>query len=351
MRIVNPGRGWRRVLAGVSMNVGCCVPRCLAAGSMALMVFTSFADRLCGVSVDWRHVSPYRVCDYVNRASRPQLAALWADLGVPDGDFLCSDSAPCSAVTQVLRPKAGSIQYVVVRVRQNDFDPPFRYLLYSRGTPGDRWRLHGNVDFDFADTDTCYAPIPAIQRLGGKECLVFRYPRICRCTGCSVTAEQWLEIGDLRLSRFLTINTEGRDFACSDSDPGWEWKQKVLGIERIEHEETLKTIFTIFFFKECGGGVPFSKVTAHATFAREVGTEFTLQANLSDPGYKELLTLTASPSIERNGILLKYAIASLEKAARGSDPRMRQWLFRFLSRCADSPEKAALERLLIGPPE
>jgi hypothetical protein len=327
------------------MNVNCRVLTSLAVGGTALFVLGSFGGSLYGDVGKWGRVSPYHVCDYVNRADRPDLAALWASLAVPQGDFLCNDSSPCSAITYLLRNQRDSIQYAVIRLRINQFDPPFRYLLYSRSAHGDSWRFRGNVDFGFDDTDNCYAPKPAIRSGAGRNWLVFRYPRLCRGTGCAMTQEQWIDIGDSRLQKAQIVNVEGHDFAGYDFDPAWEWKEEVLGIERSGELETLRTRLTIFFFKGCKGGVPFAQRIARATFIRQ-NAEFSLQPDLSDPDYNDLLKLTNYPSVERDEVLLKYVMPSLQQMAAGSNRLDRQWLLEFLSRCANSSEKAALMNLL-----
>ncbi len=248
-----------------------------------------------------------------------------------------------------MRSPKGTAEYVVVRLRINQFDPPYRFLLYSRSAPRLRWRFRGSVDFGFEDTDTCYPPEPTIHEMGSEQWLVLRYPRVCRCTGCYNVQEQWLQMRESQLRKVHVINKEGRDFSGFDYDPAWEWKEELLKVGMSGSTETLQTKFTVYFFKTCRGGTPLAVRTAHAIFTREPGAEFTFEPSLSDADYKDLVALTNFPgieSIERNEVLLKYAMDSLERAARKPGPGDRQWLSDFLSRCGESPETVRLTRLL-----
>ena len=292
--------------------------------------------------------SPGGVAGYVNQSGRSDLTSLWRSLNLSQGNFSCGSNspAPCTATIQVLNASTGSDHYSIVRLQVSQFDPPFRYLLYSRSATAGGWRLRGSIDFTEEDTDNSYPPVPSIRYLGQKQWLVFEYPKVCRGTGVSGTQRQWFEMGDSHLTRMFVIHTQGRDFAGTVSDPAWDWQEELLGIERRGNTETLRTRVTVRFFKSCfGGGRPMAVTTAEAVFTRTPGSEFRFDTRLSDVTANGLIELTQFPK-DRNSAFLEHNFDALRRIAERSSERDRRWLLRFLSRCKESPEKIELRKVL-----
>ena len=266
-----------------------------------------------------------------------------------EGDaFDCDPQSgwPCRAAILNLGAAGNPETIAVLRIYQSEFNPPFRYLVFSRLEGVETWRIIGTIDFEGGES-WYYAPEPRLQSLGPVEWLVFKYVGE-KGTGIVSTTERWYGINKDSLEAALSLSIEGR-MAWEPYGPGRTWRSHVVEYQRKGNDEFIRVQLEVQYFVDSQPPLTLGSRKRLAVYTRHLGqTAFQLDSGASDIATEELEQIFGAHHVDWDAALLKYDFAELRKVATGPQSQQLRWLKNFLSRCPDTEEKLALAALLKG---
>ena len=217
-----------------------------------------------------------------------------------------------------------------------------RYLLFRSiekypGFSEDKWTFIGYVDSLYQQ----YAP-PEQRIINGNNRTYLVVRELWgRGTGVGLYGERWYELTENQPKEVLSYPVKGHDVQGRAYDRAFESE---VSQRLMNGSYVVEVQFSIFYGAEKESAVLSKK--QKACYIRDSQTKKSgLNKTCSNVSEEEFEAVYNFDSMDEEGVL-RYNFGELERIAMYGKPGQKEWLENYLSRIGDSPQRAALQKLL-----